>query len=454
MKSIGVRLAFFYALAATTTMACLFGAGYQLLERHLVHGLDLLNASEFNNLSAHLGPDFATLDRLTIDRRIRETTEYASALFYINLQAEDVRDYFRSSNLGDHNIPDIPGKQQYDVDMPGIGELRVSEFVLEPFDVVIATPLGPIHNLMMGYVEVSLVLLVVMLAASLAIGIGLSRYTLRPLRLIKETANRISTDTLSERIPVGEVKDEISDLARLLNDMFDRLEKSFIQIKRFTADASHELKTPISLMRLYAEKLLADGGLTPRQEDAVMVQLEELTHLNRVIEDMLLLSRAEAQAISLDLRCQDPRGFLEYFGYDAIALSEYHGLQFEYVHDGQGTIAFEERWIRQVLLNVVTNAINVSPPGGRIFLRSSLADDLWRVSIEDEGPGLTPDQRDRMFERFVRFGTPKQGGREKGNGLGLSICRSLIVLHHGKIFAESGRNGSGLRVVIEIPNKA
>src|SRR5882724_7735746 len=92
---------------------------------------------------------------------------------------------------------------------------------------------------------------------------GLSRVALKPVRLIRETANRIRSDNLSERIPVGEVRDEISELARLLNQMFDRLEYSFNQIRRFTAEASHELKTPLSLVRLQAEKLLVAGNLSP-----------------------------------------------------------------------------------------------------------------------------------------------------------------------------------------------
>ena len=89
---------------------------------------------------------------------------------------------------------------------------------------------------------------------------------LRPVRVIRETANRIRSDNLKERIPVGDVKDEISDLAQLLNQMFDRLETSFDQIRRFTAEASHELKTPLSLVRLHAERLLVDGDLDAAAE--------------------------------------------------------------------------------------------------------------------------------------------------------------------------------------------
>ena len=104
---------------------------------------------------------------------------------------------------------------------------------------------------------------------------------LRPVRLIRQTAMHIGSDNLSERIPVPQVKDEISDLASLLNQMFDRIEAGFNQVRRFTADASHELKTPLSLVRLHAEKLLVDGGLAPAHQEAVLVQVGDRLHCRR-----------------------------------------------------------------------------------------------------------------------------------------------------------------------------
>ena len=453
MKSIGVRLAVWYALSATITMAGLFAAGYQLLERHLIHGLDLLNESEFQQIAAHLGPDYVNLDPSVIDRRIRETTEFASVLFYINLQTPQNRAFFNSHNLNGQVIPDVPGKRVFNTSMPGIGELRVAEFViLPPFDVMIGTSLTQVRTVMHGYVQVCAGLLIVMLLASLAIGIGLSRLILRPLRLIRETANRIGSETLSERIPVADVEDEVSDLARLLNQMFDRLEGAFKQTRRFASEASHELKTPLSLVRLHGEKLLADGKLNSEQEEAVLVQLDEVARLNRIIDELLFLSRAEAQAIKIDTVPRDPRDFLENFRNDAVVLTEHHGRRFLLVYDGDGEVVFEARWLRQVLLNLLTNALNVSPPGGLITLHSELTERQWRVTMEDEGPGLTTDQCERIFERFVRFPTPGVA-EERGSGLGLAICRSIIALHRGAILAEPGAEGRGLRVVFEIPHR-
>jgi signal transduction histidine kinase len=452
MKTVGRRIAVWYAIAATVSLACLFAIGHYLLQEYLVHQLDVLNEAEFRQLKSTLGPNYNSLSPGQVTDRIREVTESASSLFYIDMHETMTNRFFRSTNLREQTIPDVPGSHQYTVDMAGIGELRVDEFLLPPFEVIVGAPLEPVRELMSGYRKVFLALLAAMLILSLAIGYGLSELILRPVRVIQATANRIRSDTLKERIPVGEVKDELSQLAGFLNQMFDRLETSFSEIRRFTADASHELKTPLALVRLHAERLLVNGNLEPAQKESIQDQLEELARVNRIIDELLFLSRADAQAITLDVKEREPAAFLQAFAQDASALAEHNGQHFSYTHEGDSPVAFEEKRIRQVLLNLLSNALKASPPGGRVTLHSRLVDGIWRVSVEDEGAGLTPEQRNRIFERFVRF--PLPGSEEKGNGLGLAICRSIVQLHGGRIFAAEGENGRGLRVVFEVPAAA
>jgi signal transduction histidine kinase len=448
MRSISGRLALWYSLAATLTLAVLFLAGYQLLRTRLIHGLDLLNAAEFRQIQARLGDDYEKLDLQLINDRVRETAEYASVLFFINIHNPHTHMLYYSPNLNGVAIPDVPGEHIYSTEVPGVGRVRAGEFLMNGLDVTVATPLGQMNAVLEGYSEVCAALLAAMLLTSAAIGYGLSRLALRPVRLISETARRIRSDNLSERMPVAAVQDEVSDLARLLNETFDRLEASFNQIRRFTAEASHELKTPLSLVRLHAEKLLVEGGLNPAQEEALQIQLEELAGLDRIIDQLLFLSRAEANAIKLDLVAGDPEAFLCGFAPDARDLVEYKGLTFEFTHEGKGSIRFDRKWIRQVLLNLISNAIKVSPQGGKVGLRSTVAGGKWRVSIEDEGPGLPPHELERVFERFVRLSVA--GSEDTGSGLGLSICRSIIGLHGGRIFAQNRTDGGGLRVTFEI----
>jgi len=448
VKTIGTRLTTYYAVAATVSAALLFFAGYVLLENRLIHGLDQLNRSEFQQLRTRLGSDYATLGPAVIDQRIHETAEAGSALFFINVDEPNSGMVFYSQNLHRQAIPDVKGSQTYLATMPRIGELRVSEFVMKPFDVTIATPTAQVRDSMRGYFIVCALLLLVMLLVSLLLGRQISKVILEPLIFIRETASRIGSDNLRDRIPVSEHEDELSDLAQLLNRMFDRLEVAFEQIKRFSADASHELKTPLSLIRLHAEKLLNDGTLTPNAIDAVVVQLGEVARLNQIIEEMLFLSRAEAGAVQLQLVAQDPSPMLASFEQDAIALAEHRGCRFALVSTGEGTVAYDERWLRQLWLNLLTNALNASPPGCLVSMSSRFEPQSWVVEICDEGPGLEPDQLAQMFDRFKQFGSAS--ANDQGTGLGLAICRSIVDLHGGRIAVSRRSDGTGLRVAVTI----
>lgn len=474
MKSVGARLAFWYALASVLTLALLLRAGRYLLEQHVIRSLDLLNAAQFEQIRERFGPNPADLTPAEIRERMREGIEPAYARFYIELHGPGDSTVYSSRNLGRRTLPNVPFerdfsasffdavfsyrnsgshtvpvKRTFNVKLDELGELRVGEFTLVPFRVLIALPKVQVAETIQGYDEISGVLLVFMLLASSGIGYGLSRVALRPVRLIQETANHISSDNLSERIPVAAVEDEISDLARLLNQMFDRLESSFNQVRRFSAEASHELKTPLSLVRLQTEKTLMDGGLNPAQEESLHIVLEEVSRLNKIIEQLLFLSRAEADAITLARKPQDPRAFMESFVLDARVLADSRGVRLADVHAGLGLVDFDPHWLRQVLLNLLANALGYTPAGKCVSITSQLCATGWRVAVDDEGPGVPADQRERIFERFVQLAHSNQ--HDKGSGLGLAICRSIVTLHQGRIWAETPASGQGLRVIFELP---
>ncbi|MBN3788057.1 ATP-binding protein [Burkholderia sp. Ac-20353] len=450
MKSIGARLAICYVLASTVTFASLFLAGRYFIEHHAIHALDLLNQSEFEQIRAASTSLGTKPPEAELRQRVQSMMSDNLELFFTEIYGPGGTVVFRSPDLHGRDLVPSPRHQQaFNTDIEGLGELRAGSFALGPYTVVVATTKGHVRVVMSAYEHTFYGLLVVMVVVSSVIGYGFSRMALRPLRLIQDTADRIRSDNLSERIPVSAARDEISDLARLLNQMFDRLEASFDQIRRFTAEASHELKTPLTLVRLQAEKLVVDGQLTTAQEHAVQIQIRELAQLNRIIEDLLFLSRADARAISLDLRPQDPEPFLQNFAQDAHVLAEHREQRFFLTHHGSGQAAIEPKWIRQVLLNLLSNALAASPPGSRVTLRSTLMNQCWQVRLEDEGPGVAAEQRERIFERFVRVQRP--GHEDKGSGLGLAICRSLVELHGGHIYAEAGPGGRGLSMVFEIP---
>lgn len=448
MRSIGARLTLGYALSATITFAILSLIGGRFLEARLTDGLDELNAAEFRQLRAHIGSDYATVSPKLLEKRLANVNSYESVLFYISIEnPKSGVKLFNSENLRGRPIPDVKGKRKFDADAPGLGSLRINEFLLHPYDVTVATSARNVDTTLRAYTLTSLALILAMLLVSIVIGIGMTEVVLRPIRAIRDTADRIRSDNLSERIPVADVSDEISELADLLNRTFDRLEQAFVQMRRFSEEVSHELKTPLALLRLHAEQILRDD--TTRHADAAVEQIEEIERLNRFIDQMLFLSQAEANSIALELTPSDPRTFIESFAADAVVLADDTGHRFTATVSGEGLVAFEESRMRQVLFNITTNALKVAPPGTRIQLTSDFLAKAWRVVLEDEGPGVSPAERERMFDRFVRIG--ENGHAVRGSGLGLTISRSIVRLHGGKIWAEPGRYLGGLAIIIELP---
>lgn len=451
MKSIGARLTFGYALSATICFAILSLIGSRLLEARLIDGLDELNAAEFRQLQAHIGPDYGSVSPALLEKRLANVNSYESVLFYISIEnPKSGQKIFNSGNLRGESIPDVKGKRKFSADAPRLGALRINEFLLPPYDVTVATSARNSNTAIRAYSLTSVALVLAMLLASIVIGRGMSQIVLKPIRTIRETADRIRSDNLSERIPVSDVRDELSELAEMLNRTFDRLERTFIQMRRFSEEVSHELKTPLSLLRLHAEQILRDGSA--RHADAAVEQIEEIARLNRFIDQMLFLSQAEADSIALDLIPIDPKSLIEAFAADAAVLADDSGHRFSANVRGRGLVAVDESRLRQVLFNITVNAIKASPVGSEIILTSKFSKDVWQIIIEDDGPGASADERERMFDRFVRLSEAAPNVR--GSGLGLTISRSIVRLHGGSIWAEPSRHLGGLAIVVELPRIA
>jgi len=328
------------------------------------------------------------------------------------------------------------------------------------FRIRVAAPLAPVVEAVRLYTRIGLGLAGIALAASVAAGYALSRAALRPVRAMQRAAARISSDNLSERIPVGRVDDEISRLARLLNRTFERLESSFVQIRRFSEDASHEMKTPLSLIRLNVERLLGQEALAPAAREALHDTVEEIHRLDRLIERLLFLSRAQAGEVVLAADEQDPREFIASFSHDAGILAEARGAAYVEAANEGGRVRFDSGHVRQVLFNLLANALQAvstrprSDERGYVWLSSQFHDGWWRVTMEDDGVGLAPEQCEAIFGRFVRLPRTSSAATPSGAGLGLAICRSIAELHRGRIYAEPRTEGAGLRLILELPAAA
>ncbi len=446
MRSIAARLTFAYTMCLLVTMALLSFAGAHLIESRLIQASDAMVDSEYGRIRNHLLETGPSPKGVSIETRLRRLTDNAADLIYVEVRDDRSPTPFLSRNLKGTRVP-FRDQPRYQAHLAGVGDVLVSNYAVPPhYLVLVATSRHPVLSAMQSYMEVFAALCLAALLIGALTGYMLSQISLAPLRHIRETCARINLETLDSRIPVSPVKDELSSLARLLNAMFDRLSGSIQHIRRFTADASHELKTPLTLMRLHVERLASDPALNDDQRATLDELMTDVTHLQHTISSLLLLSRVDSHTLPVNMERQSTAEFLDGFRGDAAALCEHHHCRFLLLQFGRGEAVFDARWIRQVLLNLLTNAIRVSPAGGIVVVESTIDGSEWMVTMHDEGAGLAPEHRERIFERFVRA-----EASDEGAGLGLAICKSIIELHGGTIGATDGHDGMGLRVTFALP---
>ncbi len=453
MISITRQMTIGYALAVTAGVAVALAAGRWLLEREMIGGLRALHEIELKEIVAGLGQHSDELSRAELIERMKEHSEADADLFFFQVHDGKGQILFRSATLGNAILPDLSvGGNNWTVDIPPFGRVHTSELAWGGLHFQVASRLAPAEKVLRRYTQISLLIAGIVAAGSLGLGYGISRLALRPIRAIERTARRITADNLGERIPAPPGRDEVAELARLLNAMFDRLEAAFREIRQFSADASHELKTPLTLIRLNAEQLRKLAGDHPAMTAAADDLLEEIGRMNQVIERLLFLARAESGVLPVARRRRDTGSFFKELAEDAAVLAEDRGLRLTVAINEPGEADFDPGMMRQLVFNLVSNAVKASPSGGTIALRSVHPAGLWRVEVEDEGPGVPPERQEQIFGRFVQLGQSE--GATAGHGLGLAICRGIAHLHQGEVTIANRTDRAGLRAVVELPAPA
>jgi two-component system, OmpR family, heavy metal sensor histidine kinase CusS len=253
---------------------------------------------------------------------------------------------------------------------------------------------------------------------------------LGPVEKIQQAAARISPGHLDERLPMPEAKDEIAGLVSVLNATFERLQRSFEQSIRFSADASHHLKTPIAVLRAGIEEILTDRESSPKQQSRASALLDQVRHLTSVSENLLLLARADAGRLDLRLTVFDFREVLEGACDDARTLGESHQIAVETDTGDHLPIKADRFAIELIVQNLIDNAIKYSQPGGCIRLLSRSHNGEAELIVANKGEPIPAERTDQIFERFYRA---RSDQRTSGHGLGLSIARELARAHRGDL---------------------
>jgi heavy metal sensor kinase len=285
-------------------------------------------------------------------------------------------------------------------------------------------------------------------------GYFLAKRSLQPVASMAAQAAAIGASNLGERLPVGG-GDELVGLARVLNDLLDRLEGSFAQQRRFVADASHELRTPTAILRTEADITLSREH---RSEDeyrgSVTIMLETARRLTRIVDDLFLLARADS---GQSLGHREPL-YLEDLVDDAAramrSVADRRGVRIELTRLIEAPSRGDADLLGRLLLNLLDNAIKYSPEGGTVEVGMLRRQDHCEILVVDQGPGVPPEARERVFERFFRVDAARSRSDHSatsGAGLGLAIARRIAEMHAGRLeLAESRPGRTELRLTLPV----
>jgi heavy metal sensor kinase len=281
----------------------------------------------------------------------------------------------------------------------------------------------------------------------------LANQALRPVDAITRIARRIGSGDLSQRIRIKRVNDEIGRLASTFNEMIAKLEKSFHQVKRFTADASHELKTPLTILRGEVEVGLKKKRGLKEYQRILASNLEEIGRMSRIVEDLLTLSRADMGELTMEREEIELSAIAREVWKDLQMLAKEKGIQLKFMDNGFTRVEGDPLFLRQLILNITENGIKYTRAGGEVALKVKGDRDqgVVRIFVSDTGVGIPQKDLKRVFDRFFRVDTARS--RETGGtGLGLSISQWIAHAHEGQIAVES-KVGKGSTFTVTLPMK-
>jgi len=322
----------------------------------------------------------------------------------------------------------------------------------EPATYVIQTAvaLGPYESAVRRTLRDAVLVAAGSLAAVFVLLWFVTTRSLRPVSAMTRKASQITATNLRERLPRAGTADELDELARVLNDMLDRLGASMRQMEQFSSDAAHQLRTPLTRIRGELDLILRSDLSDPPRSQLERIQ-EELERLSRVCGRLLLLARLDQQAGNASLF--DERVDLEQVVCELIEqmapLAQDRGVELRRGATSTVRVRGSRPLIVEALLNLLDNAIRATPVGGSVAVSLDANGDGVRLSVEDSGPGVPPEERQRIFQRFYRIPRTSAGAADDGSGLGLAIVWGIAQAHGGHVeLVEAPRGGSVFRVVL------
>ncbi|MCX7421674.1 MAG: ATP-binding protein [Planctomycetia bacterium] len=429
-----------------------------MVHRHLIARADSALVDEIRELIEEINfyPDTVDLGQQLAKRY------YVHFDYHFQVLAEDGRPLFRSRFLTYIQLPvpatpgELRGQVLQDLALPNLGPHRLLTMAMRdsksrPMLLQVLRSRVALDQEFQSYIWMVLTLGPLAVVAAVGAGYVLARKALAPIEKIAATAERISAETLSERVDVPNPYDELGRLSATLNRTFDRLQRSLDEMRQFTADAAHELRSPLAVMRTEAEVALRSARSVEEYRHVIEINLEETTRLAAVVDQLLTLSRHDA-GTEIDLHDEVPLDALLADVADKFrTVAQEKWLTFEVAPLPSWNVEGDDIRLSQLFFNLLDNAIKYTPRGGHVAIKAEANGKLARFIIEDTGIGIPAEHLPHLFKRFYRVDHSRNRAFG-GTGLGLAICKSIVESHHGQIEVNSQPN-LGTRFTVTFPGK-
>src|SRR5262247_3101846 len=369
----------------------------------------------------------------------------------------------RSPNMKQNEVP--LSRQALEVAYTGRSLLEFAKYPKEPplrlisvpiiyrgnllYIIQVGTSMDSVEQTLNRLLLVLLVSMPVALVVSLAGGWFMAGRALRPVDAITLAAQRIAGGDLTQRLTVPASADEIGRLTNTFNNMIAKLETSFRQIRQFSSDASHELRTPLTVMKGETELALRRPREAADYTVVLESNLEEIDRMTRIVDELLFLSRADMGEVKMERLPVKLESLLEDIHRQASLLGQERDVQVVLGLTTPAIVLGDELRLRELLLNLVENAIKYSHPGGKVEITLLTEGQQARVSVTDQGIGISDEDQKRIFDRFFRTDEAR-AHTKKGTGLGLAICAWIADAHKGKITVVSAP-GQGSTFTVILP---
>jgi len=444
--SIRWRLTLWYVLALAIVLIGFSALVYGLLANALQRRIDRVLFTESQEAEEHVGSDLMDW--------IQETYEHEKVACVIYDRAGQV--LFKTPILSPASVSltsPARSSQAGDVTSPELGHQRFLVRSIEApgkkMTAVLLAPLAEVDTSLEKLLSVLWIAIPGSLLAAGALGYLMARKALLPMVELHDLTETITADRLDRRLPPPKVDDEVGQLTTTINGMIARLERSFAEIRRFTADASHELRTPLTVIRTEAEVALRQPPGTGEYQQLLGSILEECDRLSRLTDQLLFLSREDARPTDRPSSAVQLAALLADVTETMRPVAEAKSLNLEHTLQNHAQVRGDEGRLRQVFYNLLDNAIKYTPAGGTVKVESISEDHHIIINVRDNGIGIPVADLPHVFDRFYRV--DKARSREQGGtGLGLSIAQSIVQAHGGSIDLVS-EPGRGTTCTVKLP---